>query len=150
MVGGTVYSLEPSGVEALNNALVAGVVAAFLGIISLGAVTADLAALISPENQHPELLPNAFPVLFLSMVYHNVVPHVVTQLEGDRDKITKSILMGTAVPLVMFLLWNAVVLGNVAAQSGGAGEFAVSGEFDPVALLREGGDGGGGERAVRP
>ena len=55
---------------------------------------------------------NAFPILFLSLVYHNVVPTLVTQLEGDRRKITQAIIGGTTVPLLMFLSWNAIIIGN--------------------------------------
>jgi tyrosine-specific transport protein len=80
---------------------------------------------------------DAFPICFLSLVYQNVVPTVVTQLEGDRGKITKSLVIGTSVPLIMFLAWNAVILGNIvnfpdALQTG----------LDPISFLRNEGVGG--------
>lgn len=37
----------------------------------------------------------------LSLVYHNVVPTVCAQLEGDRTKITKAVVVGSFIPFVM-------------------------------------------------
>jgi tyrosine-specific transport protein len=69
--------------------------------------------------------------------YHNVVPTVVTDLEGDKKKITTAILLGVAVPLFMFLAWNAVILGNVV----GIPDIDLN-SVDPIALLKNGGHGG--------
>ena len=127
------YFAESSQVEKINNALVFAVVASFLGIVGIGATTADFSALISPINQHPDQVINAFPILFLSLVFQNVVPTVVNQLEGDRKKITTAIVAGTSVPLLMFLAWNGVILGNVLANDPSS-----LGSVDPVALLQSG------------
>jgi tyrosine-specific transport protein len=136
-VGGTVYFIKPNLVEKINNLLVVGVIASFLGIIAIGAGSADFSSLVALENQHPEFVVDAFPICFLSLVYHNVVPTVVVQLEGDRKKITTSLIAGTVVPLLMFLAWNAVILGNVIGSSGGLDH-----GVDPIALLKSEGVGG--------
>jgi tyrosine-specific transport protein len=136
-VGGSVYFMRPNLVEKINNLLVAGVIASFLGIIAIGAQSADFTSLVAMENQHPEFVADAFPICFLSLVYHNVVPTVVVQLEGDRKKITTSMIAGTVVPLVMFLAWNAVILGNVIGSNGGLEK-----GIDPIALLKSDGIGG--------
>ncbi len=51
--GSLVYFAKPSQVENVNNMLVIGVIATFLGIIGVGAGAADFPALIAPVNQHP-------------------------------------------------------------------------------------------------
>jgi len=126
------FSASSGLVEKLNNVMVLAVAASFLSIVGLAAGTADFGALIDASNQHPEQIISCLPILFLSMVYQNVVPTVVTNLEGDRSKITKAIVGGTTLPMVMFLAWNAVCLGN--AFSSGADLSQV----DPVALLQAG------------
>lgn len=131
------YVAKSSVVEKVNNFLVLGVIASFLGIVGIGASTADFSALIDPANQHPEQVVNAFPILFLSLVYQNVVPSVVNQLEGDRKKIKTAIVGGTFVPLLMFLAWNGVILGNMFAS-----DPLSMGAVDPVALLQSGAHGG--------
>lgn len=130
------YTASPSVVQKANNVFVLMLAAIFMGIIVLGSGTADFSSLIDLSNQHPEQVANAFPIIFLSMVYHNIVPTVVNQLEGDRGKITKAIITGTSLPALMFVGWNAVVLGNV--------QGADLGNIDPVALLQS----AGGDNAV--
>lgn len=141
LIGSTIYFAKPSVMEKLNNILVVGVLASFCGLVALGAGTVDVSALIAPENQNPELVLNTFPIIYLSMVYHNVVPTVVTQLEGDVKKIRTAILGGSFVPLVMYWAWNAVILGNVLG-SPDAAESITSGQLDPVAFLQSGQSGG--------
>jgi tyrosine-specific transport protein len=130
--GVSLFTASTNVIQKVNNVLVLGVVGTFLAIVSSAAGTADFSALIDSSNQHPEQIVNCFPILFLAFVYQNVVPTIVTQLEGDRWKIIYAILGGTAVPLIMFMIWNAVILGNVFAS--GIDPTTV----DPVALLSSG------------
>ena len=116
-------------VEQVNNVFVLLLAGAFAGIIGIGAQTADFGSLVDLSNQHPELVADAFPIIFLSLVYQNVVPTVVNQLEGDRGKITKAIISGTTLPTLMFLAWNAVVLGNVQGMPDAS-------TMDPVRLIQ--------------
>ena len=76
---------------------------AFLGAICVGLPTTNFGALIASENQHPEVVLNSFPLLFMSWTYHGVVPRVVYDLEGDKNKITKAILLGKS--LFVCLVW---------------------------------------------
>jgi len=85
----------------------------FTAAMAVGLPTADFGALFSLDNQHPELVLSAFPLLFMSWTYHGVMPRVVYDLEGDKVKITKAIVGGSTTALLMYLTWNAVVLGNV-------------------------------------
>jgi tyrosine-specific transport protein len=137
IIGLGLYVAEPAAIEVANNVFVSILAVVFLGIIGLGAGTADFQALVAPVNQHPEKVVDALPIIFLSLVFHNVVPTVVNQLEGDRSKITKAIVYGTSVPTLMFVAWNAVVLGNVGLDA------SATGAVDPVALLQASASSGG-------
>lgn len=136
-VGGAVYLASPTVVEKINNALVADVVATFVGIIAAGTGSADFHALVAMENQHAELVVNVFPILFLSIVCQNILPTVVTQLEADRRKITEALIIGTGIPLIMLLAWNAIIFGNIVSMPG-----ALEDGVSPIALLQSEGDGG--------
>lgn len=136
-IGLGLYVATPATIEAANKVFVSVLAIVFLGIIGLGAGTADFQTLLDPVNQHPDKVVDALPIIFLSLVYHNVVPTVVNQLEGDRSKITKAIIYGTSVPTLMFLAWNAVVLGNVGLDA------SATGAVDPVALLQASASAGG-------
>ena len=141
LIGSAIYFSKPSTMEKINNILVGFVIASFVGLIGLGLPSADLSVLVAPENQNPALILDTFPIIYLSMVYHNVVPTVVTQLEGDAKKIRTAIVAGSAVPLFMYFAWNAVILGNVLGSPEAAAE-VISGQLDPVAMLQSGEHGG--------
>lgn len=78
--------------------------------------------------------PACVPVVFLALVYHDLVPVICSYLAGDARRIRKAVVLGSAAPLAMFLAWDAVALG-VSAASGGEGG------SDPLAALMTGGDG---------
>ncbi|KAL7491948.1 hypothetical protein ACHAWT_004672 [Skeletonema menzelii] len=106
----------------------------FAAAMTVGLPTADFGALLSLDNQHPELVLSAFPLLFMSWTYHGVMPRVVYDLEGDKDKITKAVVGGSAAAFVMYLTWNAVVLGNVL----GDGNILASTATAASAILNDG------------
>lgn len=60
----------------------------------------------------------------------------MVQLEGDRTKITRAIVLGTALPFLMLLAWNAVILGNVLGSD--AGLAAANSSADPISILQSG------------
>jgi len=98
---------------AMTHVLVPLTLLAFLAAISVGLPTADLGSLVASQNQHPEVVLNVFSLLFMSWTYHGVVPRVVYDLEGDKDEITRAIVAGSSAALVIYLTWNAVILGNI-------------------------------------
>lgn len=141
-IGSSLFFANKENVVKLNNTLVLGVLASFFGILGIGAQTANFSELFSFENQHPDQVVNAFPILFLSIVYQNVVPTVVSQLEGDRRKIRNALLLGTSAPLLMLIGWNAVILGNVLGVSSAVTSDILAGNLDPIQLVQNGGNGG--------
>jgi len=78
----------------LTTALVPATMLAFAVAVCVGLPTADLPSLVEPANQHPEYFLDVFPMLFMGWTYHGVVPRVVYDLEGDKDKITRAIVLG--------------------------------------------------------
>lgn len=141
-IGGTVFTLlfgsilyfgREKFVEKLNSAFVAIVITSFFGLLLLGAGQVKSVQFLV---QDWSAVGSAVSVMLVALFYHNVVPVVVTQLEGDSRKIRQSIFLGSAIPLIMFLAWNAVILGSITpdvVQSGG--------NFDPLQILRAGGAG---------
>ena len=91
---------------------------ALLATVFVGLPTADFGSLLALENQHPEVVLNAVPLLFMGWTYHGVVPRVVYDLEGNKDEITKAIVAGSTAALVAYGAWITVILGNVGAVAG--------------------------------
>ena len=80
--------------RAMTNIFVPTTLLAFFGAVYIGLPTADFGSLIALKNQHPEVVLDAFPLLFMGWTYHGVVPRVVYDLEGDKNKITLAIIVG--------------------------------------------------------
>lgn len=59
-VGSLIYVTSDSVVEKVNNVLVLGVIGTFMGILTIGAQTADWGALVSLQNQHPVSVQRTF------------------------------------------------------------------------------------------
>ncbi|XP_072975819.1 uncharacterized protein [Typha angustifolia] len=74
-------------------------------------------------------------ILFFKLIlrpYHkNVVPVLCTNLEGNLSKVRTAIVCGTAIPLILFLSWDAVILGTIPYL-----EASNSHITDPLELLR--------------
>mmetsp|Transcript_16078 Transcript_16078/g.24233 ORF Transcript_16078/g.24233 Transcript_16078/m.24233 type:complete len:505 (-) Transcript_16078:20-1534(-) len=115
IAGGGLYIGSQKQIENVNNVLVLGVIASFITLVALGTRT------MSGENLlHSDFnsVVGAVPTMFVSLVHHNVVPSICNQLEGNVQKVRKVIIGGTLIPFIMFLLWNAVILGTVPFQEG--------------------------------
>ncbi len=133
VLGSVLFFSSQQFVGRLNSALLTIVLISFLGLLTL---TAPQVQIEQWANQQWSQVSVAIPVMFVAFVYHNVVPVITTQLEGDRAKVRQSILLGSLIPLVLFLLWNAVILGSVlpTVEPTSAVELTV----DPIERLRSG------------
>ncbi|MEB3179310.1 MAG: aromatic amino acid transport family protein [Nostocaceae cyanobacterium] len=108
--GGILYFCRQSLVEKLNSAFVAILIIAFVGLLALSVTAVNPTQFL---HQDWKALSPAISVMFVALFYHNIIPVITTQLEGDVQKIRQSIVVGSAIPLLMFLAWNAVILGSV-------------------------------------
>ncbi|KAL2526419.1 Tryptophan/tyrosine permease [Abeliophyllum distichum] len=73
-----------------------------------------------------EKVPATIPVMIFSLVFHDLVPVLCAYLGGDLWRVRTSVLLGSVVPLLALLFWNAIALG----LSSQANEVT-----DPVELL---------------
>ncbi|CAN1288760.1 Tyrosine-specific transport system 1 [Linum perenne] len=73
-------------------------------------------------------VPDTVPVMIFSLVYHDLAPVLCAYLGGDIARLRTSILIGSFVPLVGLLVWDAIALGLSAHQADQVG-------VDPIELL---------------
>ncbi|MEM8503219.1 MAG: aromatic amino acid transport family protein [Cyanobacteria bacterium P01_D01_bin.1] len=127
--GGILFWGSDRFVTRLNSLLVAVVVGSFIRLLWLTVGEVEISRW---SIQHWELVSAIVPVMFVAFVYQNVVPVVTYQLEGDRQRVRWAIVLGSLVPLAMFSVWNAVILGSVDWRGGWFDG------VDPTELLRGG------------
>ena len=106
------YKASPKILDKFNGVLVGSVIGSFVFLLAIVAPDVDVSVL--SEANWSQLTP-ALPVIALAFVFQNVCPYVCSSLEGDVDKIRKAIILGIAIPWLMFLAWDAAVLGSAAA-----------------------------------
>lgn len=132
LVGGALLVSPPDLVEKVNTVLFAGVIASFAALIALGSQRLD--PILLTHVNVPAIVP-AIPICILAISHQTVVPTICYQLGCDLPKIRQAIVAGTALPVLMFIAWNAVILGSVPFNY--ADLSAMTGTtFDPLDVLR--------------
>lgn len=58
------------------------------------------------------MLFTAIPVVFTSFGFHGSIPSIVKYLDGDEKKLRQAFILGSLLPLLIYLLWQFVVLGS--------------------------------------
>ncbi len=68
---------------------------------------------LSAVPLHKSLLISASPVFFTSFGFHVVIPSIHQYLEGNVKKLRISIVAGTGIPLVAYILWQMAIHGTL-------------------------------------
>ena len=55
----------------------------------------------------------AIPVVFTSFGFHVVVPSLVKYLEGDIKNLRRVMVVGSTLPLIVYLIWQSTILGSI-------------------------------------
>ncbi|KAL2636264.1 hypothetical protein R1flu_007743 [Riccia fluitans] len=132
-LGSLCYFASSRVIGAVNGALVAGIIISFAALVGVASGDLHLDSLIQANLA---AVPQSIPIIALSFVYQNVVPVICTDLEGDLPKIRSAVVLGTAIPLAMFLVWDALILGSFPAVSNSIGSASGVAAADPLAVLR--------------
>mmetsp|Transcript_15894 Transcript_15894/g.26741 ORF Transcript_15894/g.26741 Transcript_15894/m.26741 type:complete len:602 (-) Transcript_15894:751-2556(-) len=132
VIGGIMTFGSEGLIESVNNVFFVLVLVSFLCLVALGIGSVNPSNLL---HQDYNALGPIFPILLVALVYHNVVPSVCSNLRYDKASIRTAVSIGSFLPLTMFILWNAVVLGIVKDYDGTS---ASSQSFDPLDVLLSG------------
>ncbi|RVW84263.1 Tyrosine-specific transport protein [Vitis vinifera] len=110
--------------DQVNQWLTASMLCLLLAIEVLGVVLGGWSGLEGSGDWGK--VPATIPVIIFSLVYHDLAPVICAYLGSDLTRIRASVLLGSLVPLVALLLWDAIALG-LSSQADQA--------VDPVELL---------------
>ncbi|KAL0294415.1 UNVERIFIED_CONTAM: Tyrosine-specific transport protein 2 [Sesamum calycinum] len=110
LFGGLCYFGSQQIIGAVNGALVVGIIASFTALVVVASGDLHWDALLQANL---EAAPRSIPIIALSFV------------------IRTAIVLGTAIPLALFLVWNAVILGTITTPELGSNTLV-----DPLQQLR--------------
>ena len=120
--GGTLFFVSLFGclvymgtypVDYLNRFLMIGKIGAFLIVIGLGM------RFVSPHLLgyfQPKYALFSFPILITSFGFQNMIPSIFHYMGGDRVRIRKAIWLGSIFTVLIYLIWEIIVLGILPSQ----------------------------------
>jgi len=100
-------------VDRLNITLMIGVVISYLLFIFVAVKHVDV-SLYTRANWSKAWV--ALPVLFTAFTYQLIIPTLMTYMERNVKKVRLAIILGTTIPLVVYLIWECLILGIVPAE----------------------------------
>lgn len=115
---GSLFLLGTVILGRINALLVTGMIIAYLGLITFG--VGEIQPLYLLRSNLVQIFP-AFPIFLTIFSFQMIVPSLVPYLQRDAKRLRKAIIFGTSIPLVVYLLWQLVILGSVPYQ----GEFGL-------------------------
>ncbi|MFC2049287.1 amino acid permease, partial [Chlamydiota bacterium] len=112
-VFGVVIYIGTKSVDYLNRVLMAGLIAAYCILVLLGSLYINMSYL---GVHHWRYAFAALPVLVISFGFHNMIPSLAMYLKGDVKRLRVTVLVGSLIPLLVYILWEAVMLGIIPIQ----------------------------------
>ncbi len=102
--------LGTKSVDRFNLLMMTGVLITYVLFIVLaaGKVDMDLLKYADWSKAWP-----ALPVLFTAFTYQLIIPTLMTYMKRDVKKVRLSIILGSSIPLVVYLIWELLILGII-------------------------------------
>ena len=107
---GWIIYLGTRKVDLCNRFLMIGKIGFFALLVFAGVLYVKPALLVRSEFSYWTA---ALPLLVISFGFHNMIPSLTAYLKGDVKRIRKTIVGGSLLILVIYLIWEVIVLGIV-------------------------------------
>ena len=114
LIFGAMVLLGTWAVDWFNRIFMLGLIVSYALLVSTGFKHVDTSLL---KHSDWSLAYLVIPAMIISFGYHNLIPTLKTYLEGDVGRLKKVIFWGSAIPLVIYVLWEALILGLVPEET---------------------------------
>ncbi len=107
---GWVVYLGTRKVDLLNRGLMVAKIACFILLVFIGI------SYVQPwllSRTAPIYATSALPLLVIAFGFHNMIPSLTAYLNGDLKKVRLTIIGGSLMAFVIYLIWEILVLGIV-------------------------------------
>lgn len=105
---GLIVYLGPKIIDYLNRCLFIGLIIAYLLLIYFLAPHVDLNRLLGNHSSRVWL---ALPIVATSFGFHIIIPSLRTYLNDNVKQLRLAIIIGSASPLVVYIIWEILILG---------------------------------------
>ncbi len=110
LILGAFIIVSTSAVDILTRILFAIKLIAFVGVLVVMLSIVEGGNLLAMPLKDFVII-SATPVFFTSFGFHVVIPSINSYLDGDIKRLRTAILVGTAIPLVAYILWQIATHG---------------------------------------
>ncbi len=107
--GGCLY-FGTRGIDYFNRILMAGLIGSYFLIVGIVPQHIELSRLLHLDFSASLL---AVPIIITSFGYHIIIPSLTTYMDHDEKLLRKTILVGSIIPFIVYVLWQCIVLGAV-------------------------------------
>ncbi|HHI5048935.1 TPA: aromatic amino acid transport family protein [Vibrio parahaemolyticus] len=111
-----VVTIGTGTVDKVNRVLFALKLVAMVAVLSFLAPNVTESYLLSMPIEQG-LIVAAIPVIFTSFGFHGSIPAIVNYLDGDTSSLRKAVIVGSTIPLVIYIFWQIVTLGVVSQDA---------------------------------
>jgi len=109
LFGLIIYSGEKP-IDYLNRLLITGLIISYVAIIFFISPHIETTKLLTANTHHLWI---ALPIIIVSFGYHIIIPSLRTYLKNDVKQLRLAIIIGSCLPLAIYLLWEMLILGVV-------------------------------------
>lgn len=110
MIFTPIIYLGARAVEGLNNLFMLGLILAYVFFVVLGIPKMQFDRLLESDFKYSLI---AFPVIFTAFGYQGIVPSITFYLKKNVKMIRLVILLGSFIPFIIYIIWEALVLGVI-------------------------------------
>lgn len=108
----SIVCLGTKAIDKINRIFMFGMVAAFILLTAIFVPHINSSYLISGSLADTSL---AIPILTTSFGFHIIVPSIRNYLHSDVAAIKKVMLVGSFIPVIIYIIWQLIILGVVPA-----------------------------------
>ncbi|HEJ9486511.1 tyrosine transporter TyrP [Proteus sp. GOKU] len=112
VIGGAVVGIGTTSVDMINRLLFTAKVFFLIFMLIVMLPHVESVNLTSMPVAYGLIL-SAIPVIFTSFGFHGSVPSIVSYMNGDIKKLRIIFIIGSAIPLVAYILWQIATLGAI-------------------------------------
>lgn len=112
VIGGAVVGIGTTSVDMINRLLFTAKVIFLVFMLVVMISHVETVNLTTMPVKYGLIL-SAIPVIFTSFGFHGSVPSIVSYMNGDVKKLRIIFIVGSAIPLVAYILWQLATLGAI-------------------------------------
>ncbi|OJU81823.1 MAG: tyrosine transporter [Chlamydia sp. 32-24] len=105
-----VLYLGTLAVDRLNRLLMFGLIVSYALLLFIGFPHIEVERLYHVDWSASLI---ALPAMIVCFGYHNLIPSLTTYLNKDRKRLIITLVLGSIIPLILYLLWETLMLGLI-------------------------------------